>query len=272
MYLLRRVVHEDPDTYAVSFTNPESTDAQPPVITATAQGVADTFDTSFFSWVKLEKYQLTSAFPAITGPLYTRSETGEPYEYLIVEAGPLSADQGPSIFEMPVRGYTTTVNQTTHTVTNTLNMASLTLIKRDAISGTALAGAEFRVSHLTDTGITTSIYTTGTDGRILLTGLVPQSREPFSGSTVSHTANVYTIQEIRPPLGYLAGSTLYTAVVDAYGILQLYSHYEGPNSSSNVLATNYSTGVSGSFLTVPNTSMAIPPIQKMVNGSTGAVL
>ena len=272
LFLLRRVVSEQPDGYTVSFTNPEAATPQAPAITPVPSGAPDAFDTSFYSWVKLDKYQTSASFQNVTGPLYLRDEAGKLYDYFIVEAGPLDPAEAPSTFEMPVRGYTTVVDQSSHTVTNTLNTAALTLSKLDATDGTALAGAEFRVSHLTDTGLSTWVYTSGTNGQINLADLLPLSRAYFSDTTVEQTSNVYTIQEIKPPLGYLADTTVYTAVVDEHGAISLYSHYEGAGSPNNAPAVNFTAGVGGGTLPVDNAPMVIPPIQKLVNGGTGAVL
>ena len=108
----------------------------------------------------------------------------------------------------PAPGYV--IDQSTQTQTVTVNpldtqtltflnepLCSLTLTKRDSVTGKPVPGTEFTVKD--GNGTVLGRYTTGKDGTVVVTGLIP-------GSTV-------VVTETKVPSGYVLNSTPQTIIV-----------------------------------------------------------
>ena len=133
----------------------------------------------------------------------------------------------------PAPGYV--INQSTQVQTVKVNpldtqtltflnepLCSLTLTKLDSVTGKPVPGTEFTVKD--GNGTVLGRYTTGKDGTVVVTGLVP-------GSTV-------VVVETKVPSGYVLNSTPQTIIVK-----------NGPNTVNSV-----STGTTGSTTTPGGTT------------------
>ena len=153
------------------------------------------------------------------------------------------------------------IDQTTQTQTVTVNpmdtqtlvflndpLCSLTLTKLDSVSGKPVPGTEFTVKD--GDGNVLGRYTTGKDGTVVVTGLVP-------GSTV-------VVAESRVPSGYVLDTTPKTIIVKN-GSNSVSSGGSSSSGSGN-------TGGNGNDLTFENDPKMTLTIHKYIEGTANEPL
>ena len=158
-------------------------------------------------------------------------------------------------------GYT--IDQSTQTQTVTVNpldtqtltflndpLCSLTITKVDSVTGKPVPNTEFTVKD--GNGNLIGRYTTGSDGKVTVTGLVP-------GSTV-------VVAESRVPAGYVLDTTPQTIVV------QNGSGNSVTTGSTNGGVTGGNTSGNGNGLTFENDPTTTLTIQKFVDGTANEPL
>ena len=167
----------------------------------------------------------------------------------------------------PAPGYV--IDQSTQTQTVTVNpldtqtltflnepLCSLTLTKLDSVTGKPVPGTEFTVKD--GNGTVLGRYTTGKDGTVTVTGLVP-------GSTV-------VVVETKVPSGYVLNSTPQTIIVKN-GSNSVNSGTVGGTTNGNTGNVGGSTNVGGgnnggNDLTFENDPKSRLIIEKYVTGTT----
>ena len=126
------------------------------------------------------------------------------------------------------------------------SLCSLTLTKRDSVTGKPVPGTEFTVKD--GSGNILGRYTTGKDGTVTVTGLVP-------GSTV-------VVTETKVPKGYVLNSTPQTIIVKKGTGNSVVSGNPGSSGSTGTTGT-----VGGNDLTFENDPTTTLVIQKLVDGT-----
>lgn len=110
-------------------------------------------------------------------------------------------------------------------------LANFTFLKRDAVTGTPLAGAEFRLSN-------GDLAVSSTDGAVAFGALA---------------AGSYTMQEAAPPAGYLPNSRIYQVTVSAAGSITVdgiaLDAFQAENLPYQALAFRKRDAVTGQLLT-----------------------
>lgn len=164
----------------------------------------------------------------------------------------------------PAPGYV--IDQSTQTQTVTVNpldtqtltflnepLCSLTLTKLDSVTGKPVPGTEFTVRD--GSGTVLGRYTTGKDGTVTVTGLVP-------GSTV-------VVTETKVPSGYVLNSTPQTIIVKN-GSNSVNSGTVGGTTNGNTGGTtNVGGGTNGgNDLTFENDPKTRLVIEKYITGTT----
>jgi len=164
----------------------------------------------------------------------------------------------------PAPGYV--IDQSTQTQTVTVNpldtqtltflnepLCSLTLTKLDSVTGKPIPGTEFTVKD--GNGTVLGRYTTGKDGTVVVTGLVP-------GSTV-------VVTETKVPSGYVLNSTPQTIIVKN-GSNSVNSGTVGGTTNGNTGgSTNVGGGTNGgNDLTFENDPKTRLVIEKYITGTT----
>ena len=164
----------------------------------------------------------------------------------------------------PAPGYV--IDQSTQTQTVTVNpldtqtltflnepLCSLTLTKLDSVTGKPIPGTEFTVKD--GNGTVLGRYTTGSDGTVTVTGLVP-------GSTV-------VVTETKVPSGYVLNSTPQTIIVKN-GSNSVNSGTVGGTTNGNTGgSTNVGGGTNGgNDLTFENDPKTRLVIEKYITGTT----
>ena len=166
----------------------------------------------------------------------------------------------------PAPGYV--IDQSTQTQTVTVNpldtqtlvflnepLCSLTLTKKDSVTGKPVPGTEFTVKD--GNGTVLGRYTTGKDGTVVVTGLVP-------GSTV-------VVVETKVPSGYVLNSTPQTIIVKngANTVSSGGTGTTGGTTNVNPGAVNTGGGTNGGndlvFENDPKTRLVI---EKYITGTT----
>ena len=154
------------------------------------------------------------------------------------------------------------IDQSTQTQTVTVNpedtqtlvflnepLCSLTLTKLDSVTGKPVPGTEFTVKD--GNGTVLGRYTTGKDGTVTVSGLIP-------GSTV-------VVTETKVPSGYVLNTTPQTIIV-RNGSNSVTSGTGGSSGGSNT-GNNGGTG-GGNDLTFENDPKTRLVIEKYVTGTT----
>uniref|UniRef100_UPI00203C4AEA SpaA isopeptide-forming pilin-related protein n=1 Tax=Flintibacter muris TaxID=2941327 RepID=UPI00203C4AEA len=170
----------------------------------------------------------------------------------------------------PAPGYV--IDQSTQTQTVTVNpldtqtltflnepLCSLTLTKLDSVTGKPIPGTEFTVKD--GSGTVLGRYTTGKDGTVTVTGLVP-------GSTV-------VVTETKVPSGYVLNSTPQTIIVKN-GSNSVNSGTVGGTTNGNTGGTTNPGGTTnvgggtngGNDLTFENDPKTRLVIEKYITGTT----
>ncbi len=170
----------------------------------------------------------------------------------------------------PAPGYV--IDQSTQTQTVTVNpldtqtltflnepLCSLTLTKLDSVTGKPIPGTEFTVRD--GNGTVLGRYTTGKDGTVTITGLVP-------GSTV-------VVTETKVPSGYVLNSTPQTIIVKN-GSNSVNSGTVGGTTNGNTGGTTNPGGTTnvgggtngGNDLTFENDPKTRLVIEKYITGTT----
>ena len=170
----------------------------------------------------------------------------------------------------PAPGYV--IDQSTQTQTVTVNpldtqtltflnepLCSLTLTKLDSVTGKPVPGTEFTVRD--GSGTVLGRYTTGKDGTVVVTGLVP-------GSTV-------VVTETKVPSGYVLNSTPQTIIVKN-GSNSVNSGTVGGTTNGNTGGTTNPGGTTnvgggtngGNDLTFENDPKTRLVIEKYITGTT----
>ena len=170
----------------------------------------------------------------------------------------------------PAPGYV--IDQSTQTQTVTVNpldtqtltflnepLCSLTLTKLDSVTGKPVPGTEFTVKD--GNGTVLGRYTTGKDGTVVVTGLVP-------GSTV-------VVTETKVPSGYVLNSTPQTIIVKN-GSNSVNSGTVGGTTNGNTGGTTNPGGTTnvgggtngGNDLTFENDPKTRLVIEKYITGTT----
>ncbi len=170
----------------------------------------------------------------------------------------------------PAPGYV--IDQSTQTQTVTVNpldtqtltflnepLCSLTLTKLDSVTGKPVPGTEFTVKD--GNGTVLGRYTTGKDGTVVVTGLVP-------GSTV-------VVSETKVPSGYVLNSTPQTIIVKN-GSNSVNSGTVGGTTNGNTGGTTNPGGTTnvgggtngGNDLTFENDPKTRLVIEKYITGTT----
>jgi len=163
----------------------------------------------------------------------------------------------------PAPGYT--IDQSTQIQTVTVNpmdtqtlvflnepLCSLTLSKKDSITGKPVPNTEFTVKD--GNGTVLGRYTTGKDGTVVVTGLVP-------GSTI-------VVSESRVPEGYVLDTTPQTIIVKNGTGNSWVSGGTGSSSGGNGSITGGSTGGDNN-LTFENDPKTTLTIEKVLETETG---
>ena len=130
-------------------------------------------------------------------------------------------------------------------------LCSLTLTKLDSVTGKPVPNTEFTVKD--GNGSVLGRYTTGQDGTVVVTGLVP-------GSTV-------VVSESRVPDGYVLNTTPQTIIVHSGNSNSFTSNGNGTLTSSTT-----STNNSGNNLTFENDPKMTLTIHKYIEGTANEPL
>ena len=154
------------------------------------------------------------------------------------------------VIDQSTQTQTVTVNQEDTQTLVFLNepLCSLTLTKLDSVTGKPVPGTEFTVKD--GNGTVLGRYTTGKDGTVTVSGLVP-------GSTI-------VVSESKVPSGYVLNTTPQTIIV-RNGSNSVTSGTGGSSGGGN---TGNNGGTGGNDLTFENDPKTRLVIEKYVTGTT----